>query len=112
MKRGQPGPEGSLVKLMWSETNKQLTQVAADIVGPEALIAQALARGAIGRRQEIAETEATFSARTKELARIAAVRHFNRFYTPPHRRAAGERDPRLEHVVDPDHVPRRRDVAS
>jgi alkylation response protein AidB-like acyl-CoA dehydrogenase len=34
---GQPGPEGSLVKLMWSETNKQLTQVAADIVGPEAL---------------------------------------------------------------------------
>jgi alkylation response protein AidB-like acyl-CoA dehydrogenase len=34
---GQPGPEGSLVKLLWSETNKQLTQVAADIVGPEAL---------------------------------------------------------------------------
>src|SRR5436190_18771829 len=34
---GQPGPEGSLVKLMWSETNKQLTQLAADIVGPEAL---------------------------------------------------------------------------
>jgi len=34
---GQPGPEGSLVKLMWSETNKQLTQLAADIVGPDAL---------------------------------------------------------------------------
>jgi alkylation response protein AidB-like acyl-CoA dehydrogenase len=34
---GQPGPEGSLVKLLWSETNKQLTQVAADIVGPDAL---------------------------------------------------------------------------
>ena len=36
-KYGQPGPEGSLVKWMWSETNQQLTQLAADLVGPEAL---------------------------------------------------------------------------
>jgi alkylation response protein AidB-like acyl-CoA dehydrogenase len=36
---GQPGPEGSLVKWLWSETNQRLTQLAADIVGPEALIA-------------------------------------------------------------------------
>jgi alkylation response protein AidB-like acyl-CoA dehydrogenase len=34
---GQPGPEGSLVKWMWSETNQQLTQFAADLLGPEAL---------------------------------------------------------------------------
>ncbi len=34
---GQPGPEGSLVKWLWSETNQQLSQLAADIVGPEAL---------------------------------------------------------------------------
>jgi alkylation response protein AidB-like acyl-CoA dehydrogenase len=34
---GQPGPEGSLVKWLWSETNQQLTQLAADIIGPEAL---------------------------------------------------------------------------
>jgi alkylation response protein AidB-like acyl-CoA dehydrogenase len=34
---GQPGPEGSLVKWLWSETNQRLTQLAADIVGPEAL---------------------------------------------------------------------------
>src|SRR3954452_17160782 len=34
---GQPGPEGSLTKWLWSETNQQLTQLAADIVGPEAL---------------------------------------------------------------------------
>src|ERR671911_82315 len=33
---GQPGPEGSLVKWLWSDTNQRLTQVAADIVGPEA----------------------------------------------------------------------------
>ena len=36
-KYGQPGPEGSLVKWMWSQTNQQLTQLAADVVGPDAL---------------------------------------------------------------------------
>jgi alkylation response protein AidB-like acyl-CoA dehydrogenase len=36
---GQPGPEGSLTKWMWSETNQQLTQLAADIIGPDALSA-------------------------------------------------------------------------
>ncbi len=34
---GQPGPEGSLTKWMWSETNQQLTQLAADVLGPEAV---------------------------------------------------------------------------
>jgi alkylation response protein AidB-like acyl-CoA dehydrogenase len=34
---GQPGPEGSLTKWMWSETNQQLTQLAAELVGPEAV---------------------------------------------------------------------------
>ena len=36
---GQPGPEGSLTKWMWSEANQQLTQLAADVLGPEALTA-------------------------------------------------------------------------
>ena len=36
-KYGQPGPEGSLTKWMWSETNQQLTQFAADLLGPVAL---------------------------------------------------------------------------
>jgi alkylation response protein AidB-like acyl-CoA dehydrogenase len=36
-KYGQPGPEGSLTKWMWSETNQQLTQLAADLLGPAAL---------------------------------------------------------------------------
>jgi alkylation response protein AidB-like acyl-CoA dehydrogenase len=36
-KYGQPGPEGSLTKWMWSETNQQLTQFAADLLGPIAL---------------------------------------------------------------------------
>jgi alkylation response protein AidB-like acyl-CoA dehydrogenase len=36
-KYGQPGPEGSLTKWMWSETNQELTQFAADLLGPRAL---------------------------------------------------------------------------
>jgi alkylation response protein AidB-like acyl-CoA dehydrogenase len=36
---GQPGPEGSLTKWMWSETNQHLTQLAAELLGPEALLA-------------------------------------------------------------------------
>ncbi|MGA9876520.1 MAG: acyl-CoA dehydrogenase family protein [Solirubrobacteraceae bacterium] len=36
---GQPGPEGSLVKWLWSDTNQRLTQLAAEIVGPAALTA-------------------------------------------------------------------------
>jgi len=34
---GQPGPEGSLVKWLWSDTNQRLTQLAADVIGPQAL---------------------------------------------------------------------------
>src|SRR5579884_2902180 len=38
-KYGQPGPEGSLTKLMWSDTNQRLTQAAADLLGTDALTA-------------------------------------------------------------------------
>jgi alkylation response protein AidB-like acyl-CoA dehydrogenase len=38
-KYGQPGPEGSLTKWMWSQTNQELTQFAADLLGPDALTA-------------------------------------------------------------------------
>jgi alkylation response protein AidB-like acyl-CoA dehydrogenase len=34
---GQPGPEGSLTKWMWSDINQDLTQFAADLLGPSAL---------------------------------------------------------------------------
>jgi alkylation response protein AidB-like acyl-CoA dehydrogenase len=39
-KHGQPGPEGSLTKWLWSDTNQQLTQFAVDVLGPEALTRQ------------------------------------------------------------------------
>jgi alkylation response protein AidB-like acyl-CoA dehydrogenase len=35
---GQPGPEGSLVKWLWSDTNQRLTSLAAEIAGAEALV--------------------------------------------------------------------------
>jgi alkylation response protein AidB-like acyl-CoA dehydrogenase len=35
---GQPGPEGSLVKWLWSDTNQRVTQLAVDVIGPDALI--------------------------------------------------------------------------
>jgi alkylation response protein AidB-like acyl-CoA dehydrogenase len=38
-KYGTPGPEGSLTKWMWSETNQELVQFAADLLGPDALTA-------------------------------------------------------------------------
>jgi alkylation response protein AidB-like acyl-CoA dehydrogenase len=38
MKYGQPGPEGSLTKWMWSETNQLATEFAAEILGPDALV--------------------------------------------------------------------------
>jgi alkylation response protein AidB-like acyl-CoA dehydrogenase len=41
-KYGQPGPEGSLTKWMWSDTNQRLTQLAADLLGPRALCADDL----------------------------------------------------------------------
>ncbi len=39
-KHGQPGPEGSLTKWMWSEANQLLVQLAIDVVGPDALTAE------------------------------------------------------------------------
>jgi alkylation response protein AidB-like acyl-CoA dehydrogenase len=36
-KYGQPGPEGSLLKWIWSDTNQQLAQLGADLLGPAAL---------------------------------------------------------------------------
>jgi alkylation response protein AidB-like acyl-CoA dehydrogenase len=37
MKVGVPGPEGSLAKWEWATTNQKLTELAADVLGPEAL---------------------------------------------------------------------------
>jgi alkylation response protein AidB-like acyl-CoA dehydrogenase len=38
MKTGVPGPEGSVAKLHWSETNQRLTSLAQSLLGLEAQI--------------------------------------------------------------------------
>jgi alkylation response protein AidB-like acyl-CoA dehydrogenase len=35
---GIPGPEGSGVKLRWSEANQRLTKLARDVLGPEGIL--------------------------------------------------------------------------
>ncbi len=35
MKTGVPGPEGSVSKLQWSETNQRLTSLALELLGPD-----------------------------------------------------------------------------
>jgi alkylation response protein AidB-like acyl-CoA dehydrogenase len=42
MKVGIPGPEGSISKLQWADTNQALTELAAEVGGPEALRAGSL----------------------------------------------------------------------
>ncbi|MBB4660511.1 acyl-CoA dehydrogenase family protein [Conexibacter arvalis] len=37
-KHGQPGPEGSVTKWMWSEASQELAQLAVDVLGPDALV--------------------------------------------------------------------------
>jgi alkylation response protein AidB-like acyl-CoA dehydrogenase len=38
-KYGQPGPEGSLTKWMWSDANQELAELAVDVLGTDALVA-------------------------------------------------------------------------
>ena len=34
----QPGPEGSFIKLLWSESHQRLLELALTILGPEAVL--------------------------------------------------------------------------
>ena len=38
LKTGMPGPEGSIAKLVWSETNQEVTKLALEIEGPFAML--------------------------------------------------------------------------
>jgi alkylation response protein AidB-like acyl-CoA dehydrogenase len=40
MRQGVPGPEGSLGKWHWSEVNQSLTELAMEIAGPRAMLAE------------------------------------------------------------------------
>jgi alkylation response protein AidB-like acyl-CoA dehydrogenase len=44
------GPEGSIAKLVWSETEQHLTEVAAAVLGPDALLQGRWARDRVYSR--------------------------------------------------------------
>jgi alkylation response protein AidB-like acyl-CoA dehydrogenase len=51
MKRGAPGPEGSLGKWHWAEVNQALAELALDVLGPEAqLVDERWTRGFLRSR--------------------------------------------------------------
>ncbi|HEX2030707.1 MAG TPA: acyl-CoA dehydrogenase family protein [Actinomycetota bacterium] len=38
VRSGMPGPEGSIIKLQWSEANQRLTRLGLDLLGPDAAL--------------------------------------------------------------------------
>src|SRR5262249_13266465 len=50
MRRGQPGPEGSYLKLLWSETDMRMKDLAIEIEGPYAALEPGAAAALDGGR--------------------------------------------------------------
>jgi alkylation response protein AidB-like acyl-CoA dehydrogenase len=70
MKTGVPGPEGSVAKLHWSETNQRLTKLALDILGTQAQLDgdDAVERG-YWQYQQLRSRGNTIEAGTSEILR-------------------------------------------
>ncbi|MFN8641452.1 MAG: acyl-CoA dehydrogenase family protein [Candidatus Binatia bacterium] len=69
---GQPGPEGSILKLFWSEVEQRLMEVACALLGPAAQLTGAAARrtGDVDWTRELLWTRsATIYAGTSEVQR-------------------------------------------
>jgi alkylation response protein AidB-like acyl-CoA dehydrogenase len=64
MQTGVPGPEGSAVKLHWSEQNQRLTKLALDLHGAEAPLA-----GGYWQHQQLRSRGNTIEAGTSEVLR-------------------------------------------
>jgi alkylation response protein AidB-like acyl-CoA dehydrogenase len=72
LKTGVPGPQGSVAKLFWSETNQRLTKMALEIEGSFALLAQGSDRAVENGRWQIAQLRSrgnTIEAGTSEILR-------------------------------------------
>jgi alkylation response protein AidB-like acyl-CoA dehydrogenase len=68
MRRGVPGPEGSIIKLHWSEANQRLTRLAVDILGPEAAL-EAANGDSFWQHQQLRSRGNTIEAGTSEVLR-------------------------------------------
>jgi alkylation response protein AidB-like acyl-CoA dehydrogenase len=72
MRRGQPGPEGSYLKLVWSETDQRMKELAIDLEGPHAVLARGTERALDEGRWEyeyLWSRAATIYAGTSEVQR-------------------------------------------
>jgi len=69
---GKPGPEGSILKLFWSEVEQRLMEVACEILGPYAVLAQGDIRAredGFWSRELLWTRSATIYAGTSEVQR-------------------------------------------
>ncbi|HYT10081.1 MAG TPA: acyl-CoA dehydrogenase [Mycobacteriales bacterium] len=70
VKTGVPGPEGSVAKLHWSETNQRLTSLAVELLGPDAPLSGAGAFwGGYWQYQQLRSRGNTIEAGTSEILR-------------------------------------------
>ena len=70
MKTGVPGPEGSILKLQWSEANQRVTKLALELLGPDAqLLAENAPYGGYWQHLQLRSRGNTIEAGTSEILR-------------------------------------------
>ncbi len=70
LRTGVPGPEGSIAKLLWSESNQRLTELAVELLGPRAPLAEAEHPwGGFWQYQQLRSRGNTIEAGTSEVLR-------------------------------------------
>jgi alkylation response protein AidB-like acyl-CoA dehydrogenase len=68
IKTGMPGPEGSVSKLHWSESNQRLTKLALELLGPGAQVGNGDTAG-YWQYQQLRSRGNTIEAGTSEILR-------------------------------------------
>lgn len=70
IRTGVPGPEGSILKLQWSEANQRLTKLALELLGPDAqLLAANAPYGGYWQHHQLRSRGNTIEAGTSEILR-------------------------------------------
>ena len=70
LKTDVPGPEGSILKLQWSEANQRVTKLALELLGPDAqLLAENAPYGGYWQHEQLRSRGNTIEAGTSEILR-------------------------------------------
>jgi alkylation response protein AidB-like acyl-CoA dehydrogenase len=70
MRAGVPGPEGSILKLQWSEANQRATKLALELLGPDAqLLGDNAPYGGYWQHHQLRSRGNTIEAGTSEILR-------------------------------------------